>query len=98
MSVPTFLVASDKATQVVGGAWALVCGLLLLPFGAALALRVVRRMNEAVLGELGPWHEGFFAVARYFFASACFAATLYGAALLSVHALARSGLIKNPWE
>lgn len=98
MSPPGFLVRASGAEQLFLAFGMLFAGLVFFPFGAALLLRVGRGMNEAVFGPLGAWHEGGFAVFKSFFAVGSFLSTLVGAAFLSIAVLARSGLIKNPWE
>ena len=98
MSAPGFLVRADGTEQLLMGFVSLFAGLVFFPFGAALLLRLMRGMNEATFGQLGAWHEGGFAALKSFFAVGSFLSTLLGAAFLSIAVLARSGLIKNPWE
>ncbi len=98
MSLPGFLVLSDKSEQVFAGAFNLVAWLVLMPFLAAVVVRFSHRMNEAIFGQLPQWYEAGFDIGKIFFAVCCFLFALYGAALLSVFFLAQSGLIKNPWE
>ncbi len=98
MSAPGFLVRAGGAEQLFLAFGMLFAGLVVFPFGAALGLRLVRGMNETIFGQLGAWHESFFTAARSFFAVASFLSTLLGTAFLSIAVLARSGLIKSPWE
>ena len=98
MSIPAFLVTPDKNFQLFAGIFHLAGWLVLMPFVAAAGVRLVRRMNEGMLGDLYAWQETAFNISKVFFASVCFVGALLGTALLSVYFLAQSGLIKSPWE
>jgi len=98
MGVPAFLITPDKNFQLFAGSLHLLGWLVVMPFLAAVLMRLVRRMNEAVFGQLAPWQEAFFNFGKFFFASISFVGALTGAALLSIFFLAQSGLIKSPWE
>src|SRR5688500_4770107 len=97
MRAPAFLVRADGTEQLFLAFGMLFAGLVFVPFGAALLLRLGRGMNEAAFGELGAWQETGFTILRSFFAVGAFLFALLGAAFLSIAILARSGLIKNPW-
>ena len=98
MSMPAFLITPDKNFQLFAGAGHLIIWLVVMPFLASALMRVVRRMNEAMLGDLYAWQEAGFNIGKIFFASVSFIGALFGAALLSTFFLAQAGLIKNPWE
>lgn len=98
MSAPNFLVRADGFEQLFAAFGMLFAGLVFVPFGGALMIRLSRGMNEALFGPLGAWQESGFTILRSFFAVGSFAFALLGTAFLSIAVLARSGLIKNPWE
>ena len=98
MNAPGFLVRASGAEQVFLAFGMLFAGLVFFPFVGALLLRVTRKMNEAAFGPLAAWQEGGLTAFGSVLAIASFLSALLGTAFLSIAILARSGLIKNPWE
>jgi hypothetical protein len=98
MGMPAFLVTPDKNFQLFAGIVHLVGWLVLMPFLAAMMVRMVHSMNATIFGQTLDGQEAFLRFGKAFFASISFMGALYGAALLSVFFLAQSGLVKSPWE